>query len=70
MFLYLDRPFIDGQTKQGERVKVLQNFLHNPAVNCIFISKVSRMDGIVTCVSWSLSTLPMFFVRVGGRQLI
>ena len=34
------RPFIDGQTVQAERMKILQNFVHNPALNCIFISKV------------------------------
>ena len=34
------RPFIDGQTVQQERMKVLQNFVHNPLLNCIFISKV------------------------------
>ena len=35
------RPFIDGQTNQQERMKVLQNFKHNPLVNTIFISKVT-----------------------------
>lgn len=34
------KPFIDGQTVQAERMKILQNFVHNPALNCIFISKV------------------------------
>ncbi|XP_011409427.2 PREDICTED: TFIIH basal transcription factor complex helicase XPB subunit-like [Amphimedon queenslandica] len=36
----LDRPFIDGQTPQKERMKILKNFRHNPQVNTIFISKV------------------------------
>ena len=47
MYMYLTaginvflRPFIDGQTNQQERMKVLQNFKHNPLVNTIFISKV------------------------------
>jgi DNA excision repair protein ERCC-3 len=36
----MDRPFIDGQTAQKERMKILKNFRHNPQVNTIFISKV------------------------------
>lgn len=36
----LDRYFIDGQTSQKERMKILRNFRHNPQVNTIFISKV------------------------------
>lgn len=36
----LNRPFIDGQTVQSERMKVLQNFVHNPKLSTIFISKV------------------------------
>eukprot|EP00731_Ephydatia_muelleri_P018733 Em0011g773a len=36
----LNRPFIDGQTVQSERMKVLQNFVHNPQLSTIFISKV------------------------------
>lgn len=39
----LDRPFIDGQTAQKERMKILKNFRHNPQVNTIFISKVSLL---------------------------
>ena len=35
------RPFIDGQTAQNERMQVLQNFVHNPNINTIFISKVT-----------------------------
>ncbi len=34
------RPFICGQTTQQERMNVLQNFIHNPCVQTIFISKV------------------------------
>lgn len=36
----LKRPFICGQTNQAERMHILQNFMHNPAVPTIFISKV------------------------------
>ena len=39
----LDRYFIDGQTSQKERMKILRNFRHNPQVNTIFISKVSDL---------------------------
>ena len=34
------RPFIDGQTPQNERMRIFQNFVYNPMVNTIFISKV------------------------------
>ncbi|XP_064386567.1 general transcription and DNA repair factor IIH helicase subunit XPB-like [Halichondria panicea] len=37
---HLKRPFIDGQTSQHERMKVLDNFKHNAAVSTIVISKV------------------------------
>ena len=40
VFELLYKPFIDGQTNQQERMKVLQNFKHNPIVNTILISKV------------------------------
>eukprot|EP00795_Rhopilema_esculentum_P014874 gene14874-6006_t len=33
-------PFIYGPTTQGERLQIIQNFVHNPLVNTIFISKV------------------------------
>lgn len=36
----MQRAFIDGQTSQNERMNILQNFVHNPAVSTIFISKV------------------------------
>ena len=36
----MNKPFIDGPTSQQERLRILQNFIHNPALNCIFISKV------------------------------
>ncbi len=36
----LNRPFIYGGTSQGERVRVLQQFRFNPALNTLFISKV------------------------------
>ena len=36
----MDRPFIDGQTPQNERMRIFQNFVYNPMVNTIFISKV------------------------------
>ena len=36
----LDRPYICGATAQSERMKVLENFKHNPLLNTIFISKV------------------------------
>lgn len=35
-----NRPFICGPTSQTERMRILQNFQHNPAVNTIFLSKV------------------------------
>lgn len=34
-------PFIYGPTSQQERLQILQNFQHNPKVNCIFVSKVA-----------------------------
>ncbi|XP_072179023.1 general transcription and DNA repair factor IIH helicase/translocase subunit XPB-like [Diadema setosum] len=36
----MGKPYIYGPTSQGERMQILQNFQHNPAVNTIFISKV------------------------------
>ncbi|XP_030829928.1 general transcription and DNA repair factor IIH helicase subunit XPB-like [Strongylocentrotus purpuratus] len=36
----MGRPYIYGPTSQGERMQILQNFQHNPAVSTIFISKV------------------------------
>ncbi|XP_077978060.1 general transcription and DNA repair factor IIH helicase/translocase subunit XPB-like [Glandiceps talaboti] len=36
----MGKPYIYGPTTQGERMQILQNFKHNPAVNTIFISKV------------------------------
>ena len=39
----LYRPFIDGQTPQNERLQILQNFVHNPLLNTIVISKVTIM---------------------------
>ncbi|KZO96578.1 DNA repair helicase rad25 [Calocera viscosa TUFC12733] len=36
----LSKPFIHGATAQVERMRVLQNFQHNPVVNTIFLSKV------------------------------
>lgn len=36
----LNKPFIYGPTSQGERLHIIQNFVHNPMVNTIFISKV------------------------------
>ncbi|XP_071942531.1 general transcription and DNA repair factor IIH helicase/translocase subunit XPB-like isoform X2 [Antedon mediterranea] len=36
----MEKPFIYGPTTQSERLHILQNFVHNPAVNTIFISKV------------------------------
>ncbi|KAJ3041370.1 hypothetical protein HDV00_009511 [Rhizophlyctis rosea] len=36
----LNKPFIYGATGTVERMRILQNFQHNPAVNCIFLSKV------------------------------
>jgi DNA excision repair protein ERCC-3 len=34
-------PYIYGPTSQQERLQILQNFQHNPKVNCIFVSKVA-----------------------------
>jgi DNA excision repair protein ERCC-3 len=36
----LNRPFIYGPTSQIERMRILSQFQHNPALNCIFLSKV------------------------------
>ena len=36
----LGKPYICGPTSQTERMRILQNFQHNPAVNTIFLSKV------------------------------
>ncbi|KAI8350705.1 DNA helicase [Mortierella sp. GBAus27b] len=36
----LEKPFIYGETSQQERVRILQNFQHNPKINTIFLSKV------------------------------
>ncbi|XP_076799627.1 general transcription and DNA repair factor IIH helicase/translocase subunit XPB-like [Clavelina lepadiformis] len=36
----MGKPYIYGPTTQGERLQILQNFMHNPKVNTIFISKV------------------------------
>lgn len=37
----LNCPYIYGPTSQNERLQILQNFSHNPKVNCIFVSKVA-----------------------------
>lgn len=37
----LNCPYIYGPTSQHERLQILQNFTHNPRVNCIFVSKVA-----------------------------
>lgn len=36
----LGKPYIYGPTSQVERLRILQNFQHNPAINTIFLSKV------------------------------
>lgn len=36
----LGKPYIHGGTPQIERMRILQNFQHNPIVNTIFLSKV------------------------------
>nr|CAB3243291.1 TFIIH basal transcription factor complex helicase XPB subunit-like [Phallusia mammillata] len=36
----MGKPYIYGPTSQNERLHILQNFIHNPKVNTIFISKV------------------------------
>ncbi|KAK0417240.1 hypothetical protein QR680_012900 [Steinernema hermaphroditum] len=37
----MNKPFLYGETSQGERMKILANFQHNPKVNTIFVSKVA-----------------------------
>jgi DNA excision repair protein ERCC-3 len=37
----LKKLYICGSTNQVERLRILQNFQHNPIVNTIFLSKVS-----------------------------
>lgn len=41
-FIFSCRPYLYGPTSQGERMQILQNFVHNPKVNTIFVSKVSQ----------------------------
>lgn len=36
----LQKPFIHGGTPEGERLQILGQFQHNPAINTIFLSKV------------------------------
>ncbi|TPX36966.1 hypothetical protein SmJEL517_g01001 [Synchytrium microbalum] len=36
----LNKPYIYGQTSQQNRLQVLSNFRHNPALNTIFLSKI------------------------------
>jgi len=36
----MNKPYIYGPTSQTERLHIIQNFVHNPMVNTIFISKV------------------------------
>ncbi|KAJ2784501.1 DNA repair helicase RAD25 [Coemansia interrupta] len=36
----LEKPFIDGETPQKERMRILDQFQRNPAVSTIFLSKV------------------------------
>ncbi|ROT40174.1 Rad3 protein [Sodiomyces alkalinus F11] len=38
--LKLGKVFIYGETGQAERLKVLENFQHNPQVNTLFLSKI------------------------------
>jgi len=38
--LKLEKVFIYGSTGQNERMKVLENFQHNPEVNTLFLSKI------------------------------
>ncbi|KAI0244118.1 DNA repair helicase RAD25 [Massospora cicadina] len=38
--LKLQKPFIYGATSQQERMRILQQFQHNPLLNTIFLSKV------------------------------
>ena len=59
----LDRYFIDGQTSQKERMKILRNFRHNPQVNTIFISKVSDLLLL-------LNVLLVYYFRLGITLLI
>ncbi|XP_013418699.1 general transcription and DNA repair factor IIH helicase subunit XPB-like [Lingula anatina] len=37
----MNKPYLYGPTSQGERMQILQNFVHNPKVNTIFVSKVA-----------------------------
>lgn len=36
----MNKPYIYGGTSPKERLHLLQQFQHNPALNCIFLSKV------------------------------
>lgn len=40
----LGKLYIHGGTPQVERMRILQHFQHNPAVNTIFLSKVGLSD--------------------------
>jgi DNA excision repair protein ERCC-3 len=37
----LGKPYIHGGTPEGERLRILSRFQHDPALNTIFLSKVS-----------------------------
>jgi DNA excision repair protein ERCC-3 len=38
--LALGKPYIFGETPQQERLRILENFQHNPLINTIFLSKI------------------------------
>ncbi|OAF67280.1 hypothetical protein A3Q56_04964 [Intoshia linei] len=39
--IFMDRPYLYGPTSLDERLRILNNFQHNPKVNTIFVSKVA-----------------------------
>ena len=52
----LNKPYLYGPTSQGERLQILQNFVHNPKVNTIFVSKVS--GGTKPICTSSMASMP------------
>ena len=59
--VFAPRPYLYGPTSQNERLHILQNFVHNPKVNTIFVSKVSCcFDILVQYLHAVLNIFPLF----------
>jgi DNA excision repair protein ERCC-3 len=57
----LNKLYIHGGTPQVERMRILQNFQHNPIVNTIFLSKVR--------FQFSLSQQGIYLFDAGWRYV-